>query len=75
LGQPASSNELLFRSLSGLPVDRYKKGFKTVLKSIGLSLDDTENPVLTKSYLRNDANHQLTILLVYQNRLFHFQSI
>ena len=44
LGCPVTPNEPVFCSLNGLPVESYKKGFKTVLKSIGLSVDDEGNP-------------------------------
>jgi integrase len=44
LGQPVPPNEPVFCSSNGLPVESYKKGFKTLLKSIGLSADDSGNP-------------------------------
>ena len=44
LGQPVPPNEPVFCSSNGLPVESYKKGFKTLLKSIGLSTDDSGNP-------------------------------
>ena len=37
-------NEPVFCSLNGSTVESYKKGFKTLLKSIGLTIDDTGNP-------------------------------
>jgi integrase len=44
LGQPVVPNEFVFCSLNGSPVQSYKKGFKTLLKSIGLTTDDEGNP-------------------------------
>jgi integrase len=44
LDHPVLPNEPVFCSSNGLPVESYKKGFKTVLKSIGLSVDDEGNP-------------------------------
>ena len=44
LGQPVSLREPVFCSLNGSPVESYKKGFKTFLKSIGLTVDDAGNP-------------------------------
>ena len=44
LGKSVSDNEPVFCSLNGSTVESYKKGFKTVLKSIGLTVDDEGNP-------------------------------
>ena len=44
LDHPVLPNEPVFCSSNGLPVESYKKGFKTLLKSIGLSADDSGNP-------------------------------
>ena len=44
LGQPVATNEFVFCSLNGSPVQSYKKGFKALLKSIGLTTDDEGNP-------------------------------
>jgi len=44
LGHPTPDNEPVFCSSDGSPVESYKKGFKTLLKSIGLTEDDEGNP-------------------------------
>ena len=44
LGESVSDNEPVFCSRHGLPVESYKKGFKSLLKSIGLTVDDEGNP-------------------------------
>jgi integrase len=44
LDHPVLPNEPVFCSSNGLPVESYKKGFKTLLRSIGLNVDDEGNP-------------------------------
>ena len=44
LGKPVPDNEPVFCAQNGSTVESYKKGFKTVLKSIGLTVDDEGNP-------------------------------
>jgi site-specific recombinase XerD len=43
-GESVSDKEPVFCSRDGLPVESYKKGFKSLLKSIGLTTDDEGNP-------------------------------
>ena len=44
LGKPVPTSEPVFCSLNGSTVESYKKGFKTLLKGIGLTADDEGNP-------------------------------
>jgi len=43
-GQSVSLDEPVFCSTTGSTIESYKKGFKTALKSIGLTVDDEGNP-------------------------------
>ena len=54
-----SDNEPVFCSRDGLPVESYKKGFKSLLKSIGLTVDDEGNPYTLYSQRHTDATMRI----------------
>jgi integrase len=62
LGTPVPDNEPVFCSLNGSTVESYKKGFKTVLKSIGLTVDDEGNPFTLYSLRHTYATMRITAL-------------